>query len=93
MIKIVTMTNFVFTVIMQAVSQSNLIYLRDSDVNLENVFEKIYIMNVIIMLTKEEILLLILSIELYVLRCHRYQTIWIIIVFKLTAQTYKKLKY
>ena len=39
------------------------------------------------MLTKEEMLLLILSIELYVLRCHRYQTIWIIIVFKLTAQT------
>ena len=40
MIKIVTMTNFVFTVIMQAVSQSNLIYLGDSHVNLENVFEK-----------------------------------------------------
>ena len=87
MIKIVTMANFVFTVIMQAVSQSNLIYLRDSHVNLENVFEKIYIMNVIIMLTKEEMLLLILSVELYVLRCHRYQTIWIIIVLKLTAQT------
>ena len=61
-------------------------------------------MNVIIMLTIEEMLLLsisiiilytiiyiyiyyLLSIELYVLRCHRYQTIWIIIVFKLTTQT------
>ena len=93
MIKIVTMTNFVFTVIIQDVSQSNLIYLRYSHENLENVFEKIYIMNVIIMLTKEEMLLLILSVELYVLRCHRYQTIWIIIVFKLTAQTLKKLTY
>ena len=40
MIKIVTMTNFVFIVIIQAVSQSNLNYLWDSHVNLENVFKK-----------------------------------------------------
>ena len=57
MINIVTMSNFVFTVMIQGVSQSNLIYLRDSHVNLENVLNKIYIMNVIMMLTIEEMLL------------------------------------
>ena len=57
MINIVTMSNFVFTVMIQGVSQSNFIYLRDSHVNLENVLKKIYIMNVIMMLTIEEMLL------------------------------------
>ena len=43
MINIVTMSNFVFTVIMQAVSQYSLFYLRDSHVKLQNVMEKISI--------------------------------------------------
>ena len=75
MINIVTISKFVCAVILQAVSQFNLIYVRDSHVKLQNGFEKINIMNVIIMLTIEEMLLLILSIKLYLHRCHRHQTI------------------
>ena len=75
MINIVTISNFVCAVIIQAVSQFNLIYVRDSHVKLQNGLEKINIMNVIIMLTIEEMLLLILSIKLCLHRCHRHQTI------------------
>ena len=75
MINIETMSNFMPTVITQAVSQFNLIHLRDSHVNLQSVFKKINSMNVIIMLTIEEMLPLILSIKLYVCRCHWHQAI------------------